>query len=158
MMQGMTSHHLLPCCAASRPRTPDTPTEARLTGSRQFGNGGTKILPSRTVLTIPSFPERVMLTGPKSAVVCGTWERPAFKHLLNFLIAGKLAPIGLVQTLLDFLNLPLFQFYRFASSFSRERHHFTPPRTAPTQASTLPAPAWSRRRARARCSWSACCA
>jgi len=35
--------------------------------------------------------------------------RPAFQHLLNFLIAGELAPIGLVQSLLDFLNLPLFQ-------------------------------------------------
>jgi hypothetical protein len=59
-----------------------------------------------------------MLTGPKSAVVRGTPLRPAFKHLLNFLFAGKLAPIGLVQSLLDFLNLPPCQRIEFASFFS----------------------------------------
>src|SRR5947208_9967143 len=57
---GITSHHLLPCCAASKPRTPDTTTDARVTGSRQLENGGTKALPRRTALAIPSFADRVM--------------------------------------------------------------------------------------------------
>jgi hypothetical protein len=43
---------------------------------------------------------------------------PAFQHLLDFLIAGKLAAIGLVQSLLDFLNVPLCQRIEFASFFS----------------------------------------
>ena len=59
-----------------------------------------------------------MLTGPKSAVVCVTRARPAFQHVLDFLIAGKLAPICLGYTLLDFLNLPLCQRIEFASFFS----------------------------------------
>src|SRR5260370_6674363 len=48
--------------------------------------------------------------------------RPPFQHLLNFLIASKLAPIGLVQSLLDFVNLPLIKFYGCAGSCSRDTH------------------------------------
>src|SRR6266566_9680120 len=47
--QGMASHHLLPCCAASRPRMPDIPIDAKFIGY-QFENGGTKMLPSRSAL------------------------------------------------------------------------------------------------------------
>src|SRR5580658_2666546 len=60
MTHGITSHHLLPCCAASRPTTTDKPTDTKLIGYRQFANGGTKTLPSRAALAIPSFPDRVM--------------------------------------------------------------------------------------------------
>jgi hypothetical protein len=44
--------------------------------------------------------------------------RPAFQHLLDFLIAGKLTPIGLGYRLLDFLNLLPCQRIEFASFFS----------------------------------------
>ena len=46
--QGMLSHNLLPCCAASRPITPEIAIAAKLIGSRQFENGGTNTLPSRS--------------------------------------------------------------------------------------------------------------
>jgi hypothetical protein len=38
----------------------DPQTDAKLIGSRQFGNGGTKTLPSRSTLAMPSFADRVM--------------------------------------------------------------------------------------------------
>jgi hypothetical protein len=44
--------------------------------------------------------------------------RHRVQRLLDFLIAGKLAPIDQGYTLLDFLNLPLFQRIEFASFFS----------------------------------------
>lgn len=61
--QGMLSHHLLPCCAASRPRTAEIAIAAKLIGSRQFENGGTKTLPSRSTLATPSFADRVIVCG-----------------------------------------------------------------------------------------------
>ncbi len=54
---------------------------------------------------------------PESAIARGTDAHPAFQRLLDFLFASKLAPIGLVQSLLDFLNLPLCQRIEFASCF-----------------------------------------
>jgi len=62
--QGMVSHHLLPCCAASRPRTHDTPTEAKLIGSRQFVYGGMKMLASNKALTAPSLADFLIGIGP----------------------------------------------------------------------------------------------
>ena len=44
------------------------------------------------------------------------------------------------------------------NSISWERHPATPPRSAPTRASTRRALAWSRRRAQGQCSWFSYCA
>jgi hypothetical protein len=64
IMQGITSHHLFPWCAASRPRTADTQMDAKLIGPRQFGYGGTKALARRSVLATPSFADRVIPRPP----------------------------------------------------------------------------------------------
>ena len=60
------------------------------------------------------FPVRVRNQQLPVGRQCG----PAFQRLLDFLIAGKLAPICLGYTLLDFLNLPPFQIAQFAGFFS----------------------------------------
>jgi hypothetical protein len=46
---------------------------------------------------------------PESAIAGRTKARPSFQQLLDILIVGKLALIGLGYTLLEFLNLPPFQ-------------------------------------------------
>ena len=56
----MTSHHLLPRRAASTPRRQDTKAHATFIGSREVMYGGTKMLPSKKALTIPSFADRVI--------------------------------------------------------------------------------------------------
>jgi hypothetical protein len=63
----MVNHHLLPCCAASRPRTQDTPAEAKLIGSRQFAYGGTKILASDKALATPSLADLFIGIAPLCA-------------------------------------------------------------------------------------------
>ena len=77
-----------------------------------------------------------MLTRPKSAVVCGTRARPAFQHLLDFLIAGKLTPIGLGYTLLDLFNLPPFQLLELGACFPWLRHLYAAPNRTDTSFDT----------------------
>ncbi len=68
--------------------------------------------------------------------VCGTPARQSFQYLLHFLIAGKLAPFGLGYTLLDFLNLPLFQIAQFASFFLERVIRYAAPNLTDTSLDT----------------------
>jgi hypothetical protein len=54
---------------------------------------------------------------PESAIACRAPARPALQHLPDFFVTSKLAPIGLGDSLLDFLKLPPFQSLNSRVSF-----------------------------------------
>ncbi len=59
-MQGISSHHLLPCCAAMNPRTQESTAKTKLIGRCNGQNKGTKETPIRRRLAIPNFTDRAM--------------------------------------------------------------------------------------------------